>query len=262
MASRKEQKARARAQREALERAAAQAEARRRRLSILAGVAGFAAVVVVVAIVVSSSGGDKKGLATGTEASANVAAVTSLLNGLSQSGNRLGDAKAPVTMDYYGDLQCPVCRAFSLGALPQVISRYVRPGKLQIRYRSLQTATRDQSTFAEQQVAALAAGKQQLLWQYIELFYREQGQEGTGYVNDSYLQGLARQVPGLDIGRWSNARDDAALRAEIQTDATAARSVDATGTPTLIIKGPKSTKALSGNVPYDDAAKAIAAVSG
>ena len=262
MASRKEQKARARAQREALEHAAAQAEARRRRLSILAGVAGFAAVVVVVAIVVSSSGGDKKGLATGTEASANVAAVTSLLNGLSQSGNRLGDAKAPVTMDYYGDLQCPVCRAFSLGALPRVISSYVRPGKLQVRYRSLQTATRDQSTFAEQQVAALAAGKQQLLWQYIELFYREQGQEGTGYVNDGYLQGLARQVPGLDIGRWSNARDDAALRAEIQTDATAARSVDATGTPTLIIKGPKGTKTLSGNVPYDDAAKAIAAVSG
>ena len=261
MASRKEQKARARAQREALERAAAQAAVRRRRLSVLAGVAGFAVVVVVVAVVVSSSGGEKKGLATGSEASANVAAVRSLLTGLSQSGNRLGDAKAPVTMDYYGDLQCPVCQAFSLGALPRVISGYVRPGKVQIRYRSLQTATRDHSTFVEQQVAALAAGRQQRLWQYVELFYREQGQEGTGYVNDGYLQGLARQVPGLDIGSWSSARDDAALSREVQTDATAAGTVGATGTPTLIIKGPKATKALSGNVSYDDAAKAIAAVS-
>jgi protein-disulfide isomerase len=261
MASRKEQKEQARARREALERAEAQAAARKRRLSRLALAAGVAAVVVVAAIVLSSSGGHKKGLATGTQASANVAAVSSLLNGLPQSGNALGAAKAPVTMDYYGDLQCPVCQSFSLGALPKVISNYVRPGELQIRYRSLQTATPDQATFDDQQVAALAAGRQKRLWQFVELFYREQGQEGSGYVTDSYLQGLARQVPGLDLTAWSRARDDAALRSEVQSDATAANTVGATGTPTLIVKGPKGTKALSGDVPYADAAQAIRGVS-
>jgi protein-disulfide isomerase len=261
MASRKEQKEQARARREALERAEAQAAARKRRLSRLAAAAGVAAVVVVAAIVLSSSGGGKKGLATGTQAQSNVAAVGSLLNGLPQSGNALGAAKAPVTMDYYGDLQCPVCQAFSLGALPKVIDNYVRPGKLRIRYRALQTATQDQQTFDDQQVAALAAGKQRRLWQFVELFYREQGQEGTGYVTDSYLQGLARQVPGLDMSAWSSARSDPALRSEVQSDATAASTVGATGTPTLIVKGPKGAKALSGNVPYADAAQAIRAVS-
>jgi protein-disulfide isomerase len=261
MASRKEQKEQARARREALERADAQAAARKRRLTRLAAAVGVAAIVVVAAIVLSSSGGGKKGLATGTQASSNVAAVSSLLKGLPQSGNALGAAKAPVTMDYYGDLQCPVCREFSLGALPTVISNYVRPGKLRIRYRSLQTATPDQATFVQQQVAALAAGRQKRLWQYIELFYREQGQEGSGYVNDTYLQGLARQVPGLDVSAWSSARSDTALRSEVQSDATAANTVGATGTPTLIVKGPKGTKALSGNVPYADVAQAIRAVS-
>jgi len=51
-------------------------------------------------------------------------------------------------------------------------------------------------------VAALAAGKQNHFWDYTELFYRQQGTEGTGYVNDSYLAGLAGQVPGLNLSTW------------------------------------------------------------
>jgi hypothetical protein len=35
----------------------------------------------------------------------------------------------------------------------------VRPGKLKIEYRSLETATREPETFHTQQLAALAAGK-------------------------------------------------------------------------------------------------------
>ena len=43
-------------------------------------------------------------------------------------------------------------------------------------------------------MAGLAAGKQNLFWQYTELFYHEQGQEDTGYVNEAYLTGLAQQI--------------------------------------------------------------------
>src|SRR5262249_58543254 len=124
-------------------------------------------------------------------------AVNSELAGIPQTGNELGSSSAKVTMDYYGDLECPVCKDFTLGALPQVISKQVRPGTLQIRYRSLETATRDPSTFATQQVAALAAGRQNRMWQYLEPFYREQGQEGTDYVNDSLLSTLTAQASGL-----------------------------------------------------------------
>ena len=58
---------------------------------------------------------------------------------------------------------------------------------MQVVYKALQTATRDQQTFQLQQVAALAAGQQQRFWNYAELFYHEQGQEDSGYVNESYL---------------------------------------------------------------------------
>jgi hypothetical protein len=47
-------------------------------------------------------------------------------------------------------------------------------------------------------VAVLAAGKQAKAWQFLETFYDEQGEENSGYVTDSYLQGIASQIAGLN----------------------------------------------------------------
>ena len=95
--------------------------------------------------------------------------------------------------------------------LGELLASDVRADKVKIVYRSLETATRDPQTFQTQQVAALAAGKQNRFEDYIELFYRQQGAEGTGYVSDSYLAGLANQIPGLNIGNWRSARNNSAL---------------------------------------------------
>ena len=111
-----------------------------------------------------------------------------------------------MTLQYFGDLQCPICKDFTLGALPTLIQKYVRTGKLKIEYRNLETATREPETFKTQQVAALAAGKQQKMWYYIELFYHEQGEENTEYVTENYLQTLAQQVPGLNLASWTAAQ--------------------------------------------------------
>jgi protein-disulfide isomerase len=261
MADRREQKAALRAQREAREREQAAAARRRRRLFQLGAVVAAAAVIVVAAIVISSAGSSSPSAATtGAKASRNSAAVAEELAGLPQSGAALGRPSAPVTMQYYGDLECPVCRDFTLGTLPAVIANQVRPGTLRLEYRSLQTATRDQSTFVTQQSAALAAGRQHRLWQFVELFYREQGEEGTGYVTPGYLQGLARQVAGLDVAKWSSERADPALANQVAADARAARAIGASATPTLVIKGPGGTKAFDGDVPYSDIAAAIKSV--
>ena len=261
MAGRKEQKAALRAQREAREREAATAERRRRRLWQLGAVVA-AAVVIVVAAIVISSGGSTSTAQTGRAAAKNSAAVDAELDGIAQSGTVLGRASAPVTMDYYGDLECPVCKDFTLGTLPKVISDQVRSGTLRIRYRSLETATRDQSTFTTQQAAALAAGRQRRLWQFIELFYRDQGDEGTGYVTPTFLKGVARQVRGLDVAKWSSARFDPALSNQVVADERAAQKLGASSTPTVIIRGPGGTKGYVGDVPYSDIAGAIKAVRG
>ena len=140
-------------------------------------------------------------------------------------------------MQYFGDLQCPICKDFSAkgGALPQLIPGPVKEGKVRIEYLSLQTATRNQETFHTQQKAALAAGKQEKAWNYIELFYNEQGEEGTEYVTESYLQGLAQQIPGLNLSQWQTDRSDPKFEAEIATDAQLANNNGLTGTPSFLI---------------------------
>jgi protein-disulfide isomerase len=261
--TRKQRRDQARAQRKALEEAERARATRRRRMMQLGGALAVAAIVIVVAIVVSSggTGSATKGISTGTQANATIASVSSELNGLPQSGVTLGNPKAPVTMLYYGDLECPVCQAFTLNSLPTILQQYVRSGKLKIEYHALRTATPDPGTFQTQQVAALAAGKQNKMWQYVELFYHEQGAEGSGYATESYLTGLANQVPGLNLAAWNAARSDPALTQAVTTDAQTANSQGYHYTPTLIVVGPKGTKGVAGNADAGTIASMIQSVS-
>jgi protein-disulfide isomerase len=136
---------------------------------------------------------------------------------------------------WYGDLECPYCREFTLGALPSLIRRWVRGGQLRIEYLSMQTATREPKVFEAQQVAALAAGTQNKMWNFIESFYHEQGEEDTGYVTGRYLLGLASHIPGLDIALWREDRYDPQLAAQVITERNEAIRARLRGTPTFFI---------------------------
>ena len=234
--TRKQRREQARAQRKALEEAQAAKSAQRKRLIQLGGAIGVVVVIIAIILLATGGGGSKPAVAPKSpEANQATTEVTSLLQGIPQSADTLGKASAPVTLQYFGDLQCPVCREFTLGALPTLINKYVRAGKLKIEYRSLETATREPETFRTQQIAALAAGKQKLMWNYVELFYHEQGEEGSGYVTESFLQGLASQVPGLKPSSWSSARNDPAFATQVTTDAQAANQAGFNGTPSFLI---------------------------
>jgi protein-disulfide isomerase len=238
--TRKERREQARTERKAVEAAAAQ-RARRQRMFQLGGVVAVAIVIIIV-IVLATGGGKKEGLATGSEKNSTVSTVTSLLGGIPQSGNVLGNPNAPVTLKYFGDLECPICKEFTVEVLPTLIPKYVRTGKMKIEYHSMQTATREQETFNTQQIAALAAGKQNLGWYFIELFYHEQGAEDSGYVTENYLQGIAQQVPGLNLPNWSAARNDPALSEQITRDAQTVNQEGFTGTPSFLLGKSSATK--------------------
>jgi protein-disulfide isomerase len=265
MASRTKQKEQARAQRLAQEQARQERERRQRRVRMLSGVILAAVAVVAVAIAVSTGGGSSTatGLQTGGKSTKLVSQVTSLLSGIPQSGATLGNPKAPVTMTYYGDLECPICKDFTLsGGFSQVVANDVRAGKVKVVFRAFETATASPQTFQTQQVAALAAGKQNRFWDYTELFYREQGAEGSGYVTENFLDGLAAQVPGMNLSSWRSARNDPSLSSQVASDAQAARAAGATATPTLVFQGPKGqAQALVGIVSYSDIQQAIKSVS-
>jgi protein-disulfide isomerase len=232
--TRKEKREQARAQRKELEQAEAAGAARRTRLTRLGIVVAVVVVAIVVVLIATGGGGKKSSIPTTVSAkNANVAEVTSTVGGVAQNGNVLGNPKAPVTLVYYGDLECPICRDFTLEALPSIIQKQVRTGKLKIEYRSLETATREPEVFKTQQVAALAAGKQNKMWTFLELFYHEQGEEDSGYVTESYLQNLASQVPGLNLTKWTSNRAEPALANQVAADEQAANTLGFSGTPSF-----------------------------
>ena len=233
--TRKERREQARADRKAAEEATAADAARRKRFTQL-GVVVAVVVAAVVVILIATSGGSSKPPPPESKAATSAEAeVTKELAGIQQSGNSLGSPTAPVTLQYFGDLECPICQKFTLGALPPLIQHWVREGKLRIEYRNLETATREPETFKTQQAAALAAGKQNKMWNYLETFYHEQGAEDSGYVTEQYLRGLAQQVPGLNIPKWSSERTKSEFANQIEADAQAANAAGFTGTPAFLI---------------------------
>ncbi len=233
--TRKQRREQARAQRKALEESEAAGAKRRARLTQLGIVGAIVVAAVVVILIATGGGGTKKVAPHSAEANSTVAAVNTLVGGIPQSGNTLGDPNAPVTLQYFGDLECPICKEFTLGALPAIIQKWVRAGKVKIEYRSMETATREPEVFKTQQVAAYAAGRQDKAWYFIETFYHEQGEEDSGYVTESYLQGIAQQVPGLDLTKWTADRSDPELSNEVESDKQTANNNGFTGTPSFLI---------------------------
>ncbi len=257
MASRTKQKEEARARRLAEERARAERAQRIRRMWVLAGVIIGAIMVVVIAVVVSTSssvGG--KPLKVGSSSSrTDVAAVSRLLAGIPESGKTLGSPNARVIITEYADLECPVCDGFALasnattsdgtpgtGYLDRLISQYVRPGKVKLVYRSLETATGNgpnASMWGQQQAAAYAAGLQDRAWYYIELFYYEQQSETSSYVTPAFLREIAQQVPRLNVSTWAASRQRQSLQAQVASDGRAAAAHGFSYTPTIVVQGPR-----------------------
>lgn len=236
--TRKDRRERARAERKQLEQAAASEAARRKRLIQLGSVLGGVVVIIAVILIATSGGGsDTKTAVTPQSQQGNqeATAVDALLSEIPQRETTLGDPRAPATLVYFGDLECPYCREFTVSVLPTLINNYVRAGKLKITYKSLNTATHEPSVFTSQQVAAYAAGKQGHAWNYIELFYHEQGEEGSEYVTESFLQGLAQQIPGLNLQKWTSDRSDQALSKQVEADIEDAGNNGLSGTPSFLL---------------------------
>lgn len=212
--------------------------------------AGLVAGGIVVLTKGSAHGREAGTSSTSTQEAEAVATADSLLAGVPQQGNALGSPRAPLTLQYFGDLESTACKEFTVGALPTIILKWVRGGQLRIVYRSLQTATHEARVFAMQQAAALAAGKQGKMWDYIELLYLEQEEAGTNYVSTAYLGDIARQVPGLNLLKWAKDISDRALIDQLETDRKTAKSMDLATTPTFLLgkTGGKAKELLTASI--------------
>jgi protein-disulfide isomerase len=266
---------------------ASQSQARRRRRSTTI-VSGVVSLGVIVVLLITGSGGGISLASTTPHSTVDHQAqqrVDSLLAAIRQpigTDAVLGNPKAKVKITEYGDLECFVCDQLNSphgwrspdaksegyrgsGIVDQIIRRDVRTGKAKFVYRSLETSTgSDESPgmWVPQQSAVNAAALQGKGWQFLELFYMEQGPESKHYVTRDFIEGIAKQVRGLNYRRWHHAwTSDEAVARQVKSDNRAGTKLDRpTGivaTPTVLVKGSKHRWLFIGDVTVAKVSRAV-----
>ena len=186
---------------------------------------------IVAALVLPSCGDDDAApAATGDTAAREVAR---LYDGIPQDGVRLGAPDAPVTLVEFADLQCPFCAAYSTQVLATVVRDYVRTGRIAYELRMRAFLGRDSVRAAG---AAAVAARQDRLYEFADLFYREQGPENSGYVTNVFVRGIAEQVPGLDVGAVVAAANDPLAQPLVHRAQRLSEQVGSTGTPDFYLR--------------------------
>lgn len=183
--------------------------------------AGLLAVILVVGSILSSSSNKPP---AGNIPITSAAAIK-LLAGIKQNGTTLGNPNAPVTMQEFGDLQCPNCAQYSGAAFPTLVRDYVRTGKVKMEFNGMAFLGPDSEKALR---FALAAGRQNKLWNVVDLLYANQGTENTGWVTDNMLASIGKNVPGLDVTKAFAARNDGSITTQM---GAAAKAYDAYGFP-------------------------------
>lgn len=97
----------------------------------------------------------------------------------------MGDPNAKVTYIEFADFQCPFCGQFFTQTEPQLISDYVKTGKVKFAFRNFAFLGPDSNTSAE---GAYCANDQGKFWDYHNFLYSHQAAEGSGQFSLKNLE--------------------------------------------------------------------------
>jgi len=236
-------------------------------LSRKAIIAVIIAAIVVAGVVIGVQQATKSSSNDATYAkkfTADYPNVQKMVAGIPQIGQVLGKAAAPVKITEYMDYKCPVCGAASSNLVPAVIADYVRTGKASISLNPVHIIQGNQSETAA--LAGLATAPQNKMWEFTELILRNQGSEVDPWLTNNVLTSAATTT-GVNINQWNTTQNGQGVATQFiniansfSSDTSAAGDQEAT--PTFVIKGPKGTQVVQGDVPESQISQAITAVSG
>jgi protein-disulfide isomerase len=214
---------------------ATEAARRQRLLQLSVGGVFLAIIIVVVIIVVAGSGGGDKGGESSNLS--DVGEVNTLLTGIPQTATVLGKPGAPVKIFEYGDLQCPFCKENAETVTPPIIEDAVRNGEASLTFRNYIIIGPDSVPAGE---AALAAGAQGKAWNFIELWYRNQGEENSGYVTEEFIESIGKGAGIPDLAQWNKERKSKKYKKKLEETTKQAQKIGFEGTPSFAVEGPNS----------------------
>lgn len=153
----------------------------------------------------------------------------------------LGSPQARVTIDEFGDFQCPYCGEFVRETEPQIIAKYVATGKARIVWHTLAFIGPESALAGRAAWCAQQRGK---FWDYFAVLYQHQGGENTGTFNTARLERWAGDV-GLDRAAFGECLADPRSLTGVETGTRTALRDGITATPGFLVNGQKATGALS-----------------
>jgi protein-disulfide isomerase len=225
-----------------------------RALAIGGGIALAIIVAIVLGVVLSSGGGsgnsggivsssDMQDLpATGSEswtgAVPGAPEANKLFKGIPQNGLTLGDPKAPVTMEMFIDVRCPVCQNYEVTQIPSVVKKYIANGKVQLHLKPW--AFLGPQSFTGRR-GLIAAADQNKGFEYSKLLYDNQGSEATQWLTGREMALLAASVNGLNLTQWRDDVNASGSQATAKGVDQLAKQKNVSATPTIFV-GPTGGK--------------------
>jgi formate-nitrite transporter family protein len=140
-----------------------------------------------------------------------------------------GNPDAPVTLEEYGDFQCPPCGMFA-AFLGQLEKEY--DSRLCVVFRNFPLSVHEHAR--EAALAAEAAGLQGRFWQMHDVLYREQETWSKAPNVRELFESYAGTI-GLDLDRFRKDMDGEKAKARVDADRQRGESLGIQVTPTLFI---------------------------
>jgi protein-disulfide isomerase len=152
----------------------------------------------------------------------------------------LGEAKAPVTMVEFTDLECPFCRKFHAGTFPLIKTNYIDTGK--VRFISLDMPMEGHRHAAKAAEATHCSGDQGKFWEMRDAILSSP----KGLADESIFEEFARQFQ-LDMASFRSCILSNKHQQDIQRDSNEAEELQIGGTPSFVI-APSDEILLSGSL--------------
>ena len=144
----------------------------------------------------------------------------------------VGPADAPVTLEEFGDFQCPPC-----GLLHPVLKDMEKEfgSKLRVIFREFPLAQTHQHAIAAAR-AAEAAGMQGKFWEMHDLLFTNQRTWKDAFDARPTFEEYAAKI-GLDMQKYRRDVNSSAVEQRIALDGRRANALGVNGTPTVFMNG-------------------------
>lgn len=164
--------------------------------------------------------------------------VASDITKVSIDGNPyIGSLKAPVTVAYWFDYQCPFCRRLEENVMPTIVKKYVDTGKVRIVFMDFQFLGQDSDRIGIYARAVWdVAPKRFYAWH--KAIYDNQGTENTGWATNAVIHSITAKV--LTSAEQTQVyalviKNKSLYQQRMNTDRTEGRAQGVSGTPSMLI---------------------------